>query len=398
MLLTAGFLFEFSRFIQIISWIILPITAIIVTITIFRHYRRKKKFATAGFDDTTTLILTEPGKGRNIFLDHSDVMNEYEKELLCNYARYAALKQEFASMENKYSVIFKTKPFLLHKNNISMQHSDAPQQFLQSETGEEKNTDNIEPNELLQQEELKRTNQLLEKENESLREQIRLLTGTDDEKAAIISQWKNENAALQNKLTEQEYMKKIVDEKKNYIDFLQQQLEQRIKSQHQTEQQVTETKTQLQQAIQAYEDLQITIQSLNNEISKWQEEKEKLKIAVAEKEEQLAEKKHLLISKLDHITYLENVLYETKQQNEILNAAAADEKDITASLQERLYDEQSKIKYLEQKLNTNKQMLKRLYKELSAMIDVDTDESPVIELKPVFAENVKQEWNESLLQ
>jgi hypothetical protein len=93
MLLTAGFLFEFSRFIQIISWIVLPITAIVVTITIFQHYRRKKKFIDAGSDKTATLILTEPGKDRNIYLDHSSVVNEYEKELLCNYARYAALNK-----------------------------------------------------------------------------------------------------------------------------------------------------------------------------------------------------------------------------------------------------------------------------------------------------------------
>jgi chromosome segregation ATPase len=398
MLLTAGFLFEFSRYIQIISWIILPIVVIIIAITVFLHYRGKKKFKTAGPGKTeTTLILSEPGKIGNIYLDHSAVINEYEKELACNYARYSALKQDFASLENKYSVVFQTTPFLLHKNNINMQYSDTPPQFLQSETEDYRSKTNSELNELLQQEELNRTKQLLEKENESLREQLRLLTATDDEKAAIINRWKNEHSALQNKMAEQEYLQKLVDEKKAYIDFLQQQLEQRIRNQHQSEQQAAETRTLFQQMKQSFEDSQTVVQSLNNELIQRQEETEKYKTDVFEKEEQLKEKKHLLVSKLDHIIYLENVLQEIKQQNEILNAGIADEKDLTASLQEKLEDEQSKIKHLEQKLNNNKQMLKRLYKELSTMIDLETDESPVIELKPVYAEDERQ-WNESLLQ
>ena len=392
MLLTAGFLFEFSRFIQIVSWIILPITAIVVTITIFQHYRRKKKFIVAGTDKTTTLVITEPGKGSNIYLDHSAAVNEYEKELLCNYARYAALKNDFASIENKYSVVFQTMPFLLNKNNINMQYADAPQQFLQAEDPPNEN------NSTQQFDEPGKTIQLLEKENQSLKEQLMLLTADDDEKAELINRWKNESSALQNKVTEQEYLAEIVEEKKTYIDFLQQQLEQRIRSQHQSEQQATEVKAQLQQVRQAFDNAQITFQSLNGEVLQKQEETVKLKTIVLEREEQLNEKKQLLISKLDHITYLENVLFEIKQQNEILNAAVEDEKELTFSLREKLDNEQAKIKYLEQKLNTNKQIMKNFYKELSALGDMEGGESPVIELKPLYADREKTEWNESLLQ
>jgi chromosome segregation ATPase len=392
MLLTAGFLFEFSRFMQIISWIILPITAIVVTITIFRHYRRKKKFAGKEVDKTTTLVLMEPGKCGNIYLDHSAVVNEYEKELLCNYARYAALKQDFASIENKYSVVFQTMPFLLNKNKINMQYSDAPQQFLQAEDPPTGN------NSTQQLDELGKTIQLLEKENQSLKEQLMLLTADDDEKVEIINRWKNESSALQNKVAEQDYLKEIVEEKKTYINFLQQQLEQRIRNQHLSEQQVTETRTQLQQMRQAFDDAQITFQSLNNEVLQKQEETAKLKTIVLERDEQLKEKKQLLISKLDHITYLENVLFEIKQQNEILNAAVEDEKELTFSLREKLDNEQSKIKYLEQKLGSNRQMMKNFYEELSACVDMEAGESPVIELRPLYADKEKTEWNESLLQ
>lgn len=397
MLLTAGFLFEFSRFIQIISWIILPLAAAVVLITVYLHYRKKSKLSVAGIDDAKeTLMLISPGHKINdadyIYIDHSALFGEYEKRLACSHARYAALKQDFITLEEKYISVFQTTPVFSNKNNINMQHTDAPQQLLQAEEPPNEN------NSMRQYDELSKTIQLLEKENRSLKEQLMLLTADDGEKTEIINRWKNESSALQNKVAEQDYLKEIVEEKKTYIDFLQQQLEQRIRNQHQSEQLVAETKAQLQQLRQAFDDAQITFQSLNNEVLQKQEETAKLRVIVLDKEEQLQEKKQLLISKLDHITYIENVLFEIKQQNEILTAAVEDERELTFSLREKLDNEQSKIKYLEQKLNSNKQIMKNFYKELSTFIDVQPEESPVIELKPLYADREKAEWNESMLQ
>lgn len=95
---------------------------------------------------------------------------------------------------------------------------------------------------------------------------------------------------------------------------------------------------------------------------------------------------------------LENMLQETKQQNELLTAALADEKKLTALLQEKLNSEQSKMEYLERKLTSNKQVLKRLYKELTSVVDTDINESPVIELKPVYADTEESKWHESMAQ
>jgi chromosome segregation ATPase len=399
MLLTAGFLFEFSRFIQIISWIVLPIAGIAASITVFLHYRKKNKLTTTAVDDANeTLMSINPGStgykindADYIYFDHSALVSEYEKRLAYNHARYAALRQDFISLEGKYSAILHPgSPFLLNKNDINMQYSDTPQQFLQAEEqSNENNSMIIESPEQLDG--LNKANQLLEKENQSLKEQLMFLAANDDEKVAIINRWKNENSALQNKVTEQEYLKEIVEEKKTYIDFLQQQLEQRIRNQHQSEQQILETKAQFEQMRQAFEDSQISFQSLNNEVLQKQEETAILKASVLEKEDQLKEKKQLLIAKLDHIAYLENVLHETKQQNEILNAAVEDGRDLTVSLQEELVNEQSKINYLEQKLNSNKQMLRKLYRELSACVDLDAEESPVISLRPEYSSRKDEE-------
>jgi hypothetical protein len=109
-----------------------------------------------------------------------------------------------------------------------------------------------------------------------------------------------------------------------------------------------------------------------------------------EREEQLKEKKQLLISKLDHITYLENILFEIKQQNEILSASVEDEKELTLSLREKLDSEQAKIKYLEQKLNTNKQIMKNFYKELSAHVGIETKSHLLLNLSLCMQTGKKQ--------
>ena len=80
-------------------------------------------------------------------------------------------------------------------------------------------------------------------------------------------------------------MRDLLDEKKAEVAFLQAQLEQRVRKQHETE-----------------------------------AEKEKLKVELS----QLAEREQLVKTKDDHIGYPDIQLAELKQQNELLNAAVAD--------------------------------------------------------------------------
>ena len=307
----------------------MPIAAITIFITVYSHYRKKNKSATVpiGNANETMMLITQGNSGQKIngadyiYFDHFALINEYEKRLACSHARFAALKKDFLNLKGKYSIL-NGSPFLVIKNNINMQYPDVSQQYLQAEElPKENNSAVIELPE--QFNELNKINQLLEKENQLLKEQLKLFKATDDEKAEIIGRWRDENMTLQNKVTEQEYLKEIVEEKKAYVNFLQQQLEQRIVSQHQSEQKAAEVTAQLEQLRKTMENTQLT---LNNEVLQNQEETEKLNAGILEKEEQLKGKKQLLISKLDHITYLENVLHEIKQQNEILNATIADER------------------------------------------------------------------------
>jgi hypothetical protein len=130
---------------------------------------------------------------------------------------------------------------------------------------------------------------------------------------------------------------------------------------------------------------------LKIELTRQQEESSKLQMVLNEKEELLAERQQLLASKLDHITWLENTLHESKEQNEILNASVADSKDLIAVFQEQLSQEQLRTQSIEQRLSSNKQVLQRLYKDFSAIMGEEIEQSPVIALRPEYINNGNEE-------
>ena len=182
-----------------------------------------------------------------------------------------------------------------------------------------------------------------------------------------------------------------MEEKKAQIDFLQTQLEQRIKNNRQAENLRNQLMTDLEQSRNANENTLIQFQSMKDELARQQEENGKLQMVLNEREELLAERQQLLASKLDHITWLENTLHETKEQNEILNASVADNKDLIAAFQEQLSQEQLRAQSVEQKLSSNKQVLQRLYKEFSTLVGEENEQSPVIALRPEYVNNVNED-------
>jgi hypothetical protein len=217
-----------------------------------------------------------------------------------------------------------------------------------------------------------------------LLEKISMETVSDEERAAIIHRWREENIILKDKIAEQEYLKEVVEEKKVQIDFLQNQLEQRIKNNGQAENQRSQLVADLEQSRNANETIVKQLEALQLELARQQEESNKLQMVLNEKEGLLAERQQLLASKLDHITWLENTLHESKEQNELLNASVGDNKDIISVLQEQLTYEQSRTQAVEQKLALHKQLFQRLHKDLAEWVGDESEESPVIALRPEY--------------
>lgn len=401
MLLATGSAFDFVKFIQILCWIILPVLFLAVLLTIFLHYRKKKieKAEAKNGDEefmhgSPELLGYTKGDGEYIFFDHSSLISEYKKKLFYNQARYTALHHDFEKLETKYAMLAGYTAAALSKNkNTYMEntHESMPQ-HLETEINKMSKEYTAEKKELLTRlEQLGKSYQSLEQEHESLLEKINMETVTDEEKAAIINRWKEENIALKDKVAEHEYLQEIVEEKKAQIDFLQTQLEQRIKSNRKEENLRNQLIADLDQSKNENENTLIQLQSMKNELGRQQEESSKLQMVLNEKEELLAERQQLLVSKLDHITWLENTLHETKEQNELLNASVADNKDLIAVFQEQLSQEQLRTQSVEQKLSSDKQVLHRLYKEFSALVGEENEQSPVVALRSEYVNNVNED-------
>src|SRR6185503_7778284 len=115
MLLLAGPNPEFLKFIQILCWISLPAFISAALITLFLHYRKRKKgIPVAEIQTQETLALAFPrqlgytnGNGEYVLFDHSDLMREYRDRLSYNHARYTALQSDFTAIETKYAALAK---------------------------------------------------------------------------------------------------------------------------------------------------------------------------------------------------------------------------------------------------------------------------------------------------
>lgn len=385
MILAAEPSFEFIRFVQILIWIILPVFLSAMILTIFFHYRKKKKSRPLYDDTDNEFVLATPEQfshnkadGEFIFFDHSGLIREYKTRMFFNQARYRALRNDYAALEARFVSFSNDQSTLLPKNKkIYMKnHNDETLAVDDNAIERKELSDKLE--------QLTRSYQRLEEENRFLQEQISLETAGDDEKDKIMARWKEENIRLRNKITEQDYLEEVLEEKKAQIIFLQQQLEQRIRNQHRADQQNQQSKVEMQDAQDQREATLAQFESLKNELLQSQETANNLSATLLEKEERLSEIQLQLKSKLDHITYLENSLAELKEQNNCLNAEAADERDEVKALKQLLEDERSHQQVMEQKLLTNRQMLQRLHKELALCLNEEIQESPIVSLRPSY--------------
>jgi chromosome segregation ATPase len=401
MWLLTGIFIEIVQFLQIISWIVLPVLLLVVLLTVFAHYRRKKKKNIATSSDTDDLLPVTNGEavttknGLHLLFDHSGLIRQYRNKLSYHHARYAALRYDFEKLQSKYDAALNTSP--AQSKITNMENTTGQLEHDIRKITEEYAT---EKEQLLSRlEQLDQSCRNLESENESLLEQISLQTATGEEKAIVVNRWKEENIALKKQITEQEYLKDVLLEKKSHIEFLQNQVEQRIKSYHISEQQRNEMSNELQQLKQSQSSVSGELETLRAETKRQYQSISELRKELEEKEALLDDKHQLLISRLDHITYLENLVRELKEQNELLNASVADHQDKAHNLQELLGDEHSKSSIMEQKLLVNKQLLQRLYKEFTACMEEDSKASPVVALRPSYISKVNsEEWDETAVQ
>ena len=227
-MLATGSSFDFVQFFQILCWIVIPAFLITALVTVYLHYKKRKK--EIAIDEEEKLLSASPelvgytkGDGEFVCFDHSPLISEYKKRLSFNHARYSALRHDFEKLEEKYAGLASYAVInFSNKNSIDMEHpyEQMPQQ-MQEEIQRLSDRYSQEKEELLAR--LQQMNQAytsLEEENESLSEQLKLQSAGAEEEHSILSKWKEENNQLKEKVAEQEYIREVFQEKKLQIEFL----------------------------------------------------------------------------------------------------------------------------------------------------------------------------------
>ena len=384
MLLAVEPLAGFTELLQVLLLIVAVFLTAAFVITVIMHYRRKKsgeiepdalQQIVACSPESTAYIIED----EYVLFDHSGLIKDYKTRLANNHARYNALKQDYEKLENKYNSLTiqttkKLKSQNMEKPNSPVIDNDNPKEY-----------DNLAE----QLANLNRSYLSLKFENEELTKSLSSAISGEEGRENLVLSWKEENKNLRNKVADLEYLKEVVDEKKSQISFLQNQLDQRIKNHHQVERSLAEVNEQLKQSLSNWENSKAALERTSNDLREVNEKLEQANYSLQQEQGSIA-------SKQDHITYLENLLKEIKDQNEMLQAEVSDQQQKMSNLGQLLEDEQSRRLSAEQRLGANRILLQRIYKEFAACMEGQTEDSPVVPLRPAYISTANgMEWQET---
>lgn len=394
LLLFDASLIVFLKFLQIFLWISLPALLIGMLITTVIHYSNKRKkqkeaeqpfifendASCAGYDDISLMPLNLRG-------------NDQEAKKIMNYlhfsnARYIAIQKDFKVLTEKYQQLQGTSNKNSEtKNNETMETIQTDLQQISTEQIDSiKQQHEIEKRELLAElHQLTVSYENLEKDNNSLRDQLNVYCENGTGFTSMIQKWDEEKAELKRRISEQEYLKDVLDEKKQQIVFLQQQLEQRIKNHHLVELQFRELGIKL---MEANEKLEINEQS-----------GKEFQAAVHDKEQEIASLKDVLQDATANAIQLEAAIKELQEQHSKFSFELEEKNRLISDLQAQLAEaNEVKIK-LEERLERSQTFFKGFHRKLSDILQEEMPESPVIIMKPVYKqENAQGQSTDSAIQ
>lgn len=332
-------LYEFKLFLEIVLWIAIPGTIVAIVITTILHYRRKKRLALEPepeFAGHASLLMSSGEIGQlpdwlaSSNPDNTNLLKKYEREVRRYKEDYNNLEQDFRALEEKYGD-------LLNKAYHNDQSGNEAIDKLHQEVKGYK----LKIAQLQQAIEYKEQN--TDTENIPGQDPMEL-----HNLRISFSQLQDENAQLKEKLDDQQYMQDLLEEKKLQTDFLQQQLEQRIKNYHHLEKQAGSASTELAQLRQVAEVYNGKEQALQQDLEQKQE-------AIREK--------------TDLIQKLESGLETLQQQQAELQSVIDGKQDAIRELESSFGREQEKTKELENKLELSSQLFVRIYAELAKCFD-----------------------------
>jgi len=392
LLLLDASLFVFFNFLQVFLWISIPALLIGMLLTTIMHYRdKRKKQKSLG---EPFIFESEGSSAADVSLIPLDLFLHGDKEetrRIKNYlshsnARYIAIQKDFKILTEKYQQLqVKSYQNFETKKNKSMETIHTDLQQISYEQVDSKQEYELEKKELLAElDQLTISFENLEKDNMNLREQLSVYSENGTGFTSMIQKWDEEKAELKKRISEQEYLKDVLEEKKQQIIFLQQQLEQRIKNHHLEEHQFRELGIKF---IDANEKLEIKEQSIKE-----------FQATVHDKEQEIIFLKEVVQSEATNAVQLETTIKELQEQNSRSSFELDKKNDLINELQAQLAEtNEAKIK-LEERLERSQTFFKGFHRKLSDILQEEVPESPVIVMKPVYKEENKEQLTESAIQ
>ncbi|HKC35020.1 MAG TPA: hypothetical protein VKB95_03125 [Chitinophagaceae bacterium] len=395
LLLSDASLIVFLKFLQIFLWISIPALFIGMLITTVIHYNNKRR--KQRFDQPFIFENDEPGSGYDdvslmppnfYFPGNKQEAKKVMKYLSHSNARYIAIRKDFEILSKKYKQLQEN----IYQNSETKKsetmetiHTDL-QQISYGQIDTIKQQHENEKKELLAElDQLTRSFENLEKDNNSLRDQLNLYSQDGTGLTSMIQKWEEEKAELKRRINEQEYLRDVLEEKKQQIVFLQQQLEQRIKNHHLVEQQFRELGIKFMETTEKLE--------INQQTSK------EFEAVVHDKEQEINSLKAVVQSATANSVQLETTIKELQEQNSKFSFALEEKNNFINDLQGQLAEtNDAKIK-LEERLERSQTFFKGFHRKLSDILQEEIPESPVIVMKPVYKqENIEEQLTESAIQ
>lgn len=428
-------LYEFKQFLQIVLWIAVPLTVIAVGMTIYLHYRRRKKPADTDVDadplDTSKFRLalagSSPGSDpvssdalpdwlASSNPDNTSLLKKYEAEVRKYREDYAILKEDYKELEFKYEDLRnkayngkktdsgEEKPLSANeKEKLHQQLKDAELAVVNAKAEIEKlqtcfsqQVEELGSQHRQEKEQLVADLAALRQEHEQLQTQFAALQlqpnsenhytipsdagGIDLQRLSLLEELlakaEEENNALKNRINEGEYLQDLAQEKKLQVDFLQQQLEQRIKNYHQLERKADEAAMHLREMKEKSEKFEFRIQVLSDELTEKQHEVVKIQDEATEwrataqiNQQENQAQQHQLEERTLMVNQLESSIREMQEEHETLRGDIDSRQQVMDGLKDDLLKEQQKAKELESKLELSSNLLVRIYSELARSLN-----------------------------
>lgn len=346
---------EFTLFLQIVLWIAVPVTIIALLITTILHYRRKKK------NRDTILPYPEHGNDLSVPLTGDEVpdwlasanpenislLKKYEREIRYFKEKNHAQEEDFRRLEEKYETLL-SKAYRGDKTGNENIVAD-----LQKETREYK-------------QKIVELQKALEQAKE---------TAEHDQKEPVTKEIQSENNSENTPTAEQDYLRDMVEEEKQHISFLQQQLEQRIRSYHEMEHQLRSLSEEMikKDQLLTEKEEQLTTAEQVIEAKNMETEQHLKKIEGYLNEIRL--KEETIDSKTASILQLEKSLEELQNHhNQSLHLLNSSNNTVT-ELHDQLAQQTNKTAELEEKLERANRFLGKLHDEILGNMEAKEQES-----------------------